>query len=503
LSSDILSKYLVEAEEHIKNAKEQSQSAGNAEQKSEIVDAAKYYYSAGEEYFLAAVKFKMALMLLGYPQKSSLVDDKSLNYKSRLIDSLEGSCSCYEKAAQLFKSVGNRFLESEAYGKAALNYIELAELKNERALKREIKEDTFITCVGEITSFSYAMDTPLGKAVTAYHNAALALYDLGMKYRNSGEIDKAYVIIGEMGDAYLSIGLLYENEDIELAIENFFSAAEAYKESGLLSRTVGIPTIVHHARLEWRYATRNAKEFFKDERGYYTADDIRRAIKTYEKTRELAKKTNNREMIYECSKAIMLLSADVKEPKDSIKSCQEICGSLSEFVILPIDLSNKQLDAADKEVIRSSLKKYLDDPKQGAYQLISHVESRLRSYIKAKLSSANPMNWFKELVIPALNSDDLRVISSNYNRETGMNLDLPNEENPLSFANINHLQKIISNNRLWESYFKSDFVNFEEFSANMSIIVRIRHPTMHVRETNIFEAAVTPTLWILERLRIN
>lgn len=131
----------MEAEEHIKNAKEQSQSAGNAEQKSEIVDAAKYYYSAGKEYFLAAVKFKMALMLLGYPPKSSLVDDKSLNYKSRLIDSLEGSCSCYEKAAQLFKDVGNRFLESEAYGKAALNYIELAELKNEKALRREVKKE--------------------------------------------------------------------------------------------------------------------------------------------------------------------------------------------------------------------------------------------------------------------------------------------------------------------------------------------------------------------------
>ena len=71
----------------------------------------------------------------------------------------------------------------------------------------------------------------------------------------------------------------------------------------------------------------------------------------------------------------------------------------------------------------------------------------------------------------------------------------------VSFANINHLQKIISNNKLWESYFKSDFVNFEEFSANMSIIVRIRHSTMHVRETNFFEAAVTPALWVLERLR--
>jgi hypothetical protein len=37
----------------------------------------------------------------------------------------------------------------------------------------------------------------------------------------------------------------------------------------------------------------------------------------------------------------------------------------------------------------------------------------------------------------------------------------------------------------------------------MSIIIRIRHPTMHARETNIFEAAVTPALWILERLRIS
>lgn len=200
----------------------------------------------------------------------------------------------------------------------------------------------------------------------------------------------------------------------------------------------------------------------------------------------------------------MFLSADVKEPKDSIKSCQEICESLSEFVILPIDLSNKQLDVTDKEIIHASLKKFTEDPKQGAYQLISHLESRLRSYIRTKLSSVNPTNWFKELVIPALNPDDLRVISLNYNRETGRNPDnLPNEENPPSFANINHLQKIISNNRLWEEYFKNDFTNLEEFNVNMSIIIRMRHPTMHVRETNILEAAVTPTICMLEKLRIN
>ncbi|MGB9740398.1 MAG: hypothetical protein ACP5IM_00440 [Candidatus Bathyarchaeia archaeon] len=90
---------------------------------------------------------------------------------------------------------------------------------------------------------------------------------------------------------------------------------------------------------------------FSKMRGYCTADDIRRAIKTYEKTRELAKKTNNKEIIYECSKAIMLLSADVKETRDSIKGCREICESL--------------------------------------------YRSRLRSYIKAKLSSVNPTNWFK------------------------------------------------------------------------------------------------------------
>ncbi|MEM2971536.1 MAG: hypothetical protein QW270_03840 [Candidatus Bathyarchaeia archaeon] len=125
----------------------------------------------------------MILMLLKYLSEPSLTDDKSP--KLRLIDVLEGSCSCYEKAAQLFKNVGNRFIESEAYGKAALNYIELAELKNEKALKREIKEDKLSTCVGEIQLFTYARDTPLGKAITAYHNAALALYDLGMKYRNS------------------------------------------------------------------------------------------------------------------------------------------------------------------------------------------------------------------------------------------------------------------------------------------------------------------------------
>jgi len=471
------------------------QSAENAEHSGKIVDAAKYYFSAGRGYFIAAVNFKTALMLLEHPSQFSAMDDKLLEYKSRLIEALESSCICYEKAAQLFKNVGNKFLESEAYGLAASNYMELAELKNEKVLSREIKDGCII---------KYVADTPLGKAATAYHNAALALYDLGMKYRNSGEIDKAYVIIGEMGDAYLSSGLIYENEDIKLAIENFFSAAEAYKESGLLSRKVGIPTIVFHARVEWHYATRNVKDFFKDEHGYYIADDIRKAIKTYKKTRELAERLNDKEMICKCSKAIISLSAVVEEPRDSIESCQKICESLSEFVILPIDLSNKQLDATDRKAIRSSLKKYVDDPRQGAYQLISYLESKLRSYIKAKLSSVNPANWFEELVIPALNQRDLRVIYSNYTRETGKNPDnLPNEDNPLNFANINHLQKIVSSNRLWKDYFKSDFVNLKEFNANMSIIVRIRHPTMHIRETSIFEAVVTPTIWLLERIRIS
>jgi tetratricopeptide (TPR) repeat protein len=490
----MLSEYLAKAEENIKNAKEQVQNAENAKQASKIAEAARHYFSAGREYFLAAVNFKMVLMLLGYSLQSLSIDDKLIDYKSKLIDTLEGSCDCYEKAAQLFKNVGDKFPESEAYGLAASKYMELAELKNEKTLRRGVKEGTIIT---------YVMDTPLGKAVTAYHNAALALYDLGIKYRNSGEIDKAYVLIGEMGDAYLSIGLLYEIEDIDLAIENFFSAAEAYKESGLLSKKVGIPTIVSHARLEWHYATRDVKEFFKDERGYYTADDIKRAIKTYEKTRELANKTNNKRIMYECSKAIISLSAVVEEPKDSIKSCQEICESLSEFVILPIDLSNKQLDVADKEVMRSSLKKFTEDSKQGAYQLISHLELRLRSYIKAKLGLINPTNWFKELVIPALNQSDLSRINSNYTRETGKKPDdLPNEDNPLSFADIGHLQKIISSEKIWNVCFKDDFVDLEEFNANMSIIIRIRHPTMHIRQTSIFEAAATPIIWVLEKLRI-
>lgn len=486
MSSDAPSKYLLEADAHIKNAQEQTSSAENAERSGKVEDAAKHYFLAGREHFFAAVDFRAVLMLLGYTPKASFTDIKFLDYKSHLIDAIERSCNCYEKAAQLFNKLGNRFSESEAYGLAASNYLELAELKNAKAVRREVKDGLVIT---------YAMDTPIGKAITAYHNAGLALYDVGIRYRNSGEIDKAYVIIGNMGDAYLSIGLLYESEDVDLAIENFFSAAEAYKESGLLAKKLGISTIVVHARLEWHYASRSVAEFFRDERGYYTADDIKRAITVYNKIIELAKKTGNQKMICDSSKAIMTLSSVTNEPKDSIKSCQEICESTSEFVILPIDLSTKQLGMEDKQVVRSSLKRFTDDPKQGTYQLISHLELRLRSYIKAKLVSTNPTKWFEVYVIPALSQGDLNQINSNYARETGKNpTDLLNENNPLNYANLNHLQIIISNTRNWNDFFKNEFVSLEEFNANMSIIVRIRHPTMHIRQTDIFEAAVTPII---------
>jgi len=493
LSLNMFSEYVVKADNHIKKAQEQASRAEIAENSEKIEDAANQRFLAGKEYFLAAVDFETILRILEHMIRVSATDEEFLDYKSKLIDAFENSCRCYEKAAQLFRSSGNRFAESGAYGLAASNYVKLAELKNSRAIRREVKKGVVIT---------YVMDTPFGKAITAYHSAASALYDIGIKYRNSGEIDKAYVIIGDMGDAYLSIGFLCERENVDLAIENFFSAAEAYKESGLMARKVGIPTIVFHARMEWHYAIREVMEFFKDERGYSTSDDIRRAIMVYGKTKELAKKARNKNMIYECSKAILSLSTVTKEPQTSIKSCQEICESMSEFVILPIDLSTKQLSAADKEVIRSTLKKIAEEPKQGAYQLISHLELRLRDYIKAKLSSINPTNWFQESVIPVLDRNDLNTINSNYRRETGKSPeDLPNEGNPLSFANISHLPKIVYNEQNWITCFQDDFVNLEEFNANMSIIVRIRHPTMHVRQTGIFEAAVTPVIWMLERLR--
>jgi len=491
----MLSEYLVEADNHIKRAQEQNSVAETKESSKEIVDAAGHYFSAGKEYFLAGVKLNAVLRTLEYVLRVSSSDEEFSKYKLKQINVFENSCSCYEKAAQLFRNSDNRFQESKAYGLAASNYLKLAELKNDRTIQREVTE-------GLITT--YVLDTPIGKAITAFHNAALALYDIGTKYRNSGEIDKAYVIIGDMGDAYLSIGLLYEKEDVDLAIENFFLAAEAYKESGQLAKKVGIPTIVHHARMEWHYAIKEVIEFFKDEYGYSTCDDIKRAIKVYNKTKELAQKTKNEKTAYECSKAILSLSSVIEEPKVSIKSCQEICESTSEFVILPIDLNSKQLETTDKEVIKSSLKKFADDPKQGAYQLISYLELKLRNYIKAKLSSVNPTNWFLELVIPVLDPNDLNTIQSNYKRETGKNPDdLPREDNPLNFVNINHLPQIISNTRNWNTFFKDDFVNLEEFNANMLIIVRIRHPTMHVRQTGIFELAVTPVIWILERLKLN
>lgn len=116
LSLNTFSKYLIEADNHIKKAQEQASGAEVIERSGKMLDAADQYFLAGREYFLATVNFRTILDILDYTLRVPPTDEKILDYKSKLINAYENSSYCYEKAAQLFEKSGNRFSESEAYG---------------------------------------------------------------------------------------------------------------------------------------------------------------------------------------------------------------------------------------------------------------------------------------------------------------------------------------------------------------------------------------------------
>jgi len=477
-----------EADQHLDNANTLKKKATEFEEAEDARGAAKFYFDTGREYSSASAKFQIVLNILENILRVSSTDTRFSENKSKRIEALQNSATCYEKSGEFLDKLDAKFPASNAYGLAATNYVDLARLTGEKDVHRKVPEGEGV--------FELVEDTPIGKAIGAYRKAALALYNIGIKYRNSGNLEHAYPTFGNMGDAYLSIAVLYEDADNSLAAENYFNAAESYKEAGLLARKVGIPTLVFYARIEWRYTQRRGIDFFKDKNGYSTADDIKRAISTYSKAKELFIRLNATGRANECSKAILFLSKETEEPKDSIKSCQEICESISELAVLPIDLGSRRLEKADKEIIRSSIKAFVDDPKNGAYQLIGYLEPKLRNYIKSKLSPQHTVDWFEALVVPAISGSDLGVIKNNYHRETRKDpQDLFSEPNPLDYANIDHLQKIISNN--WQ--FFGNFETTDEFEARMRIIIGIRHPTMHIRNSD-FEAVVLPVIWILERL---
>jgi hypothetical protein len=483
---EYIKKWSDEADQHLDDAKALTKKAIEFIDAGDTRGAAKFYFDTGREYFLASVNFKSVSIILEKILRVGSTDTRFNENKAKRIEAIQNSATCYEKSGTFFSKL-DKFRASDAYGLAATNYANLAELTGEKDVYRKVPEDGGV--------FELLMDTPIGKAMEAYLNAALIFYDIGITYRNSGNIGQAYPVIGDMGDAYLSRAVLCEAVDNGLAAESYFNAAEAYKEAGLLARKAGISTVVFHIRMEWKYTQQRGIDLLKDQNGYFAFDDIKRAISIYPKARELFIGLKDTKRANECSKAILSLSKETEEPKDSIKSCQEICESISELTVLPIDLSSRRLEKADKEIIKSSIKAFVDDPKNGAYQLIGYLEQKLRVYIKSKLSPHDSVDWFRTLVVPAI-GEGLRVISDNYQKETQKDpQELFSESNPLDYANINHLQKIISQH--WQ--FFRNFEPKDEFEANMIIIVKYRHRTMHVRNSD-FEAVILPAVWILEKL---
>ncbi len=86
----------------------------------------------------------------------------------------------------------------------------------------------------------------------------------------------------------------------------------------------------------------------------------------------------------------------------------------------------------------------------------------------------------------------------NYRKEIGNGKnEFFKENNPLDYANLEHLEKIIRSPINWP-LFRQDFGTQEDFEIHIKPIVRFRHPVMHIRghEKN-FELVASCGIWLL------
>ena len=278
------------AEENLKLA-QISESDAISLEKHECWDkAGRKFHNAADQYFRSCVHLESIDLWITGLQEGILKelnlrksDERYLSYHKKTQEYHKRSAGLYKKASDIYGKLKNKFLSADLLGKATREYFRVFELSNEKELKIEMEP-------GKVYSFS---DTQVGTIVALYRAAANLFNDIGIEFEEAGKKSKAYIFYGYMGDAYLSIALAREKDKYwpfgvpSDQAENYLCAAEAYRKSGELSKEVGVSRVVAYARIAWKHAHQDIFAFFKDEEGYTTSDDSRRAILAYRKANEV------------------------------------------------------------------------------------------------------------------------------------------------------------------------------------------------------------------------
>ena len=237
---------------------------------------------------------------------------------------------------------------------------------------------------------------------------------------------------------------------------------------------------------------------FKDPRGYAISNESQRAVVMYRAAQEAAKRRGDKALYAKAARRLMSLAAVLNSPEDAVKACQDICDSTSEIIVLPINLAGRQLRNSDVVLLREISQTWLTNPKDAVYKILEELEPRLRALVKDRLSNRSPRQWFARRVVAKLEKNDIEIMIRNYRKETGnRKKEFFKENNPLDYANIEHLEKIIRSPVNWP-LFRKDFGTQEDFEIHIKPIVRFRHPIMHIRghEKN-FELVATCGIWLL------
>ncbi len=478
--------YLNRAEKEVNDAAAARDTASNLQSKGEVEKAAAAYFDAGEQMRLASVHFEAARMM------GSLTKHSTPKLLDKELEALEKSGDDFENAARLWTS-RNDIVAVEMWGRAVHNYNRILSLKQVTRMPT-----SSISNLGP-----FRVQGIPGKAIDCYEKASILLHDIGIQHRNKGDYTEARLTLGEMADAYASLALMYQEfapavfAD-EFASENYMASAQGYAESGAMAEKLTLSSVATTVRPEWDYAFPRLMSLFKDPRGYAISNESQRAVVMYRAAQEAAKRRGDKALYAKAARRLMSLAAVLNSPEDAVKACQDICDSTSEIIVLPINLAGRQLRNSDVVLLREISQTWLTNPKDAVYKILEELEPRLRALVKDRLSNRSPRQWFARRVVAKLEKNDIEIMIRNYRKETGNGKkEFFKENNPLDYANIEHLEKIIRSPVNWP-LFRKDFGTQEDFEIHIKPIVRFRHPIMHIRghEKN-FELVATCGIWLL------
>lgn len=350
-------------DEFIKNAKNAFAKACDIENEAIIFEKNEVWNTALKKYYEATNFFRKACT---YLESINVINESIANTKTKeheednsnsaqreqLIEYYSHAAKAYSKTAQVFSKLDNKYEQANMLGLAAEAYFKCIFFSDDKDLEIERK-------TGQVYSYG---DTLFGKVIGLYRNSANLFNDIAIEQEELGKKRLAYVSYGYMGDAYMSIAKVQEEDTYWITsttsdqAESYFCAGEAYTKSGKLNREIGVSSVVVHARIEWNYAFRTIVDLFK-ENGYYTANDLKRAIVAYTKSSEAYQKVGNDYQEKYCTSKIeeikQILEPKIIKPEFKTKTGYPWAdATISDLFnkigpnILPEDLNNYQLVAA-------------------------------------------------------------------------------------------------------------------------------------------------------------